>query len=427
MLATVDAALSAPLSGALSGALPTASLGVCLAPPTGREAACALIDLIGPTRFKSRLSALRQSGNCGARSGRAHAQAHALEFAVERIARGSNRDLGDAETRIATLAGLLATLPAQLTDAGCTRFHEALTAGLTCAATLMPLFHLARTGQLHADRGFEVHFTGLNDATTYDLLISREGATAEVVCDVISAETGRDVHRGAWFNLADRIDPDLQAWLQTHPGRYLLKMTLPQGLRAGEDGTAHLAALHTRITTMLSTQRRADHDEAAVLRLDPLLLAGAQAGEAGLLNGLRREFGPEAHLAVTQAGNGLFVMAARAAREDEIAAAMRRRLAHLAPTRLTGTRPGILAIFIEDTDKLEWRRLRDQLSLEGETRQFLTTKQAESVVVVSCASRLELFGAPPPDSAEQGEMRFRNPRHPAAAVPGLAPSVMSAV
>ncbi len=29
---------------------------------------------------------------------------------------------------------------------------------------------------------------------------------------------------------------------------------------------------------MLSDQRRADHDEAAVLRLDPLMLAAAQMG-----------------------------------------------------------------------------------------------------------------------------------------------------
>ena len=34
---------------------------------------------------------------------------------------------------------------------------------------------------------------------------------------------------------------------------------------------------------MLEASGRADHDEAAVLRLDPLMLAGAQADELGLL------------------------------------------------------------------------------------------------------------------------------------------------
>ena len=119
------------------------------------------------------------------------------------------------------------------------------------------------------------------------------------------------MRRTAWSYLVDRVDPDLQSWLATHPGRYVLKMTLPGGLKGQEGGgsSAALAALHGRITRLLSESRRADHDEAAVLRLEPLLLAGAQASELGLMAGLRAEFGHEAHLAVTtgwtrRAGDG---------------------------------------------------------------------------------------------------------------------------
>ncbi len=59
---------------------------------------------------------------------------------------------------------------------------------------------------------------------------------AEIACEVLSAEDGRDLHRRAWSQLMDRVDPDLQSWLAAHPGRYLLKMTLPHGLKgsAGE-------------------------------------------------------------------------------------------------------------------------------------------------------------------------------------------------
>ena len=166
-----------------------------------------------------------------------------------------------------------------------------------------------------------------------------------------------------------------------------------------------------------------DYDEAAVLRLEPLLLAGAQATELGLMRGLRQEFGHEAHIAVTAAGNGVFAMAARAAREDEVAEAMHRRMAEIAPARLTGTRPGILAMFIEDTDQLEWRVLRDQLRLEGAARQFLTRAEARSVVAVTCVSRLEMLGGVPPHAAENGELRFRSPGHPDARAPALAPAV----
>ena len=100
-------------------------------------------------------------------------------------------------------------------------------------------------------------------------------------------------------------------------------------------------------------------------------------------------------------------------------------MAAIVASRLTGTRPGILAMFIEDTDRAEWRGLRERLELEGEARQFLTNPAARSVVAVSCSSRLELFGLKEPDAAPEGELRFRNPAHPAAKAPALAPAVLA--
>jgi hypothetical protein len=311
--------------------------------------------------------------------------------------------------------------------AGRKRLRAMMAEAMTADGTLLPVFHLVRTAAVQRSRGFAVTFAGLEDEAPFDLLLQRDGIAAEVACDVVSAEDGRDVHRGAWVRLVDRIDPDLQTWLADHPGRYLLKLTLPQGLRTDGSDQDRLAALHQRIRGMLTTQRRADHDEAAVLRLDPLMLAAAQADELGLMSSLRREFGHEAHLAVTAAGGGVFVMAARAGRENEVAVAVRRRMAALAPTRLTGTRPGILAMFIEDTDAAEWRHLRDRLELEGEARQFLTHPEARPVVAVTCTSRLELFGMRPPHGVADGELRFRNPSHPSARVPALAPAVVSSI
>jgi hypothetical protein len=266
---------------------------------------------------------------------------------------------------------------------------------------------------------------GLEDNAPFDLLLHRDQQEAEVICDVVSAEEGRGVHRSAWFRLADRVDPDLQTWLESHPGRYLLKLTLPQGLRAEPAAAANLASLHDRIRTMLATQCRADYDEAAVLRLDPLMLAASQANDAPLLSSLRTHFGTEAHLSVTSSGGGVFVMAARTGRENDIAAVVRRRMSLLAPSRLTGHRPGILAMFVEDTDRIEWREIRDSLELEGEARHFLTEPEAAHVVAVTCTSRMEMFGFTPPDSVHDGELRFCNPSHPAAKAGALAAAVLS--
>jgi hypothetical protein len=400
----------------------------------------ALVDRIGRRVWQARMVELKRG--CGpTHAGRALSQLHALELTIERLRRpGRNAPLTKLDERICTLAGRIVELSDRLTLAGRARLDGLLAEAVQGAGNLVALFHLMRTADLQRGRGFAVGFAGLDEAAPFDLLLDRDGTEAEVACEVLSAEAGRDLHRRAWSQLMDRVDPDLQTWLAAHPGRYLLKMTLPNGLRAGDarDGDTHqtagtapkLADLHERITRMLSERRRADHDEAAVLRLDPLMLAAAQHGDAGgtetqLLPKLRRAFGHEAHLGVTAAETGIFVMAARAGREDEVAAAVHRRMAEIAPRRLTGSRPGILAMFIEDTDRLEWQALRAQLRLEGEARHFMTRPEARAVVAVTCASRLELLG---PDEAEGqpcGELRFRNPSHPDARLPALASAILS--
>ena len=385
----------------------------------------AFVAAIGADTWRTRLRALQAGAAAATHGGRQCLQRHCIELTLERLrARPLARPASAAERCIAGYAAEAVERLDTLAPAGRDGFLARLRASLDGDGTLVGPFHLLRTAALQRSRDFDVQFAGLEDGAPFDLLIAGPAAEAEVACDVISAEDGRGVHRGAWFDLVDSVDPALQTWLRAHPGRYLLKMTLPQGLKTN-CGTGLLGMLHDRITAMLQSERRTDSDAAAMLRLDPLMLTAAQADELGLMPRLRREFGPEAHLSVTAAGGGVFVMAARAGQENEVAAAVRRRLDAIAPARLTGTRPGILAMFIEDTDRVEWRLLREQMLLEGETRHFLTHPEARSVVAVTCTSRLELFGLAGPDAAPDGELRFRNPAHPAAKLPGLAAAVLS--
>jgi hypothetical protein len=389
------------------------------------------LSLIGVQPWQARLTEIRDLAASGPRAGQAIRQRHGVELSLEKLRRQPTAKPSAADLLLGRIAAEIADIAAELTAHGRDRLIEQLQLGLKGQNTLIPIFHLARTAMLQRSRGFAVAFSGLEDGTPHDLLLRRDAIEAEVACDVVTAEEGRGVHRGAWFRLADRIDPDLQIWLAAHPGRYLLKMTLPLGLRGGlhdsEPDSEALGHLHQRIRALLETRSRQDHDEAIVLRLDPLLLAGAQAEDMGLISSLRREFGPEAHLSVTTAGRGIFVRAARAGQENEVAIAIRRRLAALSPTRLTGTRPGILSVFVEDIDRLEWRGLRERLELEGEARQFMVNPEGRPVVAVSFVSRLELFGVGEPDAAPGGELRFRNPGHPAAGFAALAPAVMSSV
>jgi len=397
-------------------------------PPSPAGPIGAFIALCGKAAWSQRLSHLGSQMQSGSALGRAAQQRHALELALARLGdRKALAGASKAERCLHALAQEAVRLADSLSPAPRARLRQEILAGLSGQGTLIPLFHRLRTAALLRSRGFEVHFDGLIEGAPHDLRVERAGVRAEVACETISAEEGRRLHRGDWYALVDRINPELQTWLAAHPGRYLLKMTLPEGL-AGPD---QMAELHRRISALLATEKRQDAGAQAVLKLDPLVLAGAQAEDraTGLPARLRAQFGPEAHLAVTtEAGSGsVFVMAARSSQEDEIAAAVCRRLALAAERRLSGREPGILAVFLEDLDRAEWRNLREQLELEGAIRRFLTTPAARRVVAVSCTSRFELFGGAPPDAAPEGELRFRNPAHPAARLPALAPAVLSSV
>ncbi len=385
----------------------------------------ACVAACGEPLWRDRIAALQAAGARQNHGGRHILQRHCIELTLERLrTRPLSRPPSTAERLIAGYAANAVETLGRLTPTGRGALLASLRAALGGEASLVAPFHLLRTAETHRARGFAVQFAAFERQAPFDLLIERDGMEAEIACDVVSAEDGRGVHRGAWFHLIDRIDPELQTWLRAHPGRYLLKMTLPQGLKSIDDAGL-LSVLHARISAMLRSHSRSDGDSAAVLRLDPLMLAAARADELGLMPRLRQEFGPEAHLSVTTAGGGIFVMAARAGQENEVAIAVRRRLDAIAPARLTGNRPGILALFIEDTDRNEWQLLREKLELEGETRQFMTHPEARSVVAVTCASRLELFGISGPEAAPGGELRFRNPAHPAAKAEALAPAVLS--
>ena len=100
-------------------------------------------------------------------------------------------------------------------------------------------------------------------------------------------------------------------------------------------------------------------------------------------------------------------------------------MAQAAESRLSGGMPGILAMFLDDLDRTEWRGLRERMELEGATRRWMTDSSARRVVAVTCISRMELFGVAPPDGAPEQELRFRNPNHPAAKSTALAPAILS--
>jgi hypothetical protein len=389
-----------------------------------------LIVFLGADVWAARLADIAARSSSANRYGGVLKQRHALELALERM-RGRAPDgppaaaPSVAEQRLQAIVAEVVAATDRLSSAGVARLRDRLRAGLSGDGSLVDVFHVFRTAALHQARGFSLSFTGFEQGAPYDFILSRDGAEVECVCETISAEAGRDVHRLAWAQFCDRIEGQMKPWLGTRPGRYLLKMTLARGLRDGR--TDLLDNLQGRVVAMLESGTRLDQDEVAVLRVEPLALSGASPTVDSLMTRLRREFGPEAHLSVSACADGVWAMAARAGRRNEVAAVIRAHLDRLAPGRVSGDRPAILSLFIEDIDRAEWRGLRESLELEGAARHFMTCGGAAAVVAVTCYSRMEMFGLAGPDAVSDGELRFRNPAHPAAKIAALAPAISSSV
>ncbi|WP_052402516.1 hypothetical protein [Muricoccus aerilatus] len=378
------------------------------------------LGLAGAKRWEARIAEIGRRAACPSLAARALQERHALELTLQRLlSPEAVAGASPAERQILSYAREAVRLAESLPPEPKKRLRALVLEGLTGEANLIPLFHLLRVAALHRARGFEVRFTGLADGTPHDLVISRGGAEAEIACETVSAEEGRPVLRNDWCAFVDGINPDLQTWLAAHPGRYVLKMTLPEGLKRD---ALDIHALQRRIMEMLRDRRRQDSAADAMLKLDPLLLAGAQAAVPA--SALRALFGPEAHLAVAQGGGNILVLAARAGQPSDVAQAVCRRLC-TASTRLSGQRPGIMAVFLDDLGRQEWRGLRERMELEGAVRRFLTTPEAKRISTVSCASRMEMFLMPPPDAVPGGELRFRNPAQPVPRDPVLVAALAS--
>ena len=235
------------------------------------------VGIVGAPVWRERLAELQTRIAASNRQGSVLRQRHSLELALDRLLnRGpesrTKPPLSAAETRLALIAAECVTLAKQLTPEGRERLRERLQAALSDDNTLIDLFHLLRTGALYRERGFSVFYAKLEELASYDLLLSRDDVEAECVCDTVSAEIGRDIHRVAWARFCDLAEANLKAWLEGRPGRYLLKMTLTRGLTDAEP--AMVTSLHDRLKTMLASGNRLDQDPNATLRLEPLSLAG---------------------------------------------------------------------------------------------------------------------------------------------------------
>ena len=149
----------------------------------------AFLRLCGEKTWKRRLADLDQRARAGRMQGRAAQARHALEIALAKLTdAGELAPATAAERKILFRAREAVRLAASLPAAERGALRERIAAALSGDATLIPIFHLLRLAALYRARGFDVRFDAFARDRGSDLVIARDGAMAEVVCETISAE-----------------------------------------------------------------------------------------------------------------------------------------------------------------------------------------------------------------------------------------------
>src|ERR1700722_14012186 len=142
-----------------------------------------LLALIGAGRWQARLTEIRDLAASGRRAGQALRQRHGVELTLEKLRRNPGAMPSITEALLGQYAAEIPMLAAELTRRGRDRLVERLRLGLSGQNTLIPVFHLIRTALAQRARGFSITFSGLDDETPHDLLLTRNGVEAEVACE----------------------------------------------------------------------------------------------------------------------------------------------------------------------------------------------------------------------------------------------------
>lgn len=345
---------------------------------------------------------------------RAIRRRYLLELAMEQLfrrlnKRGESRPLPEEYRVLASVAGAIAEIAEALPAKPRKELNARIAQGLTGEGSLVSVFHLAATAQRFVSLGFRVSFPDLAGKAPYDLLVEKGGQSAEVACVTVPADVGRAIHSGDWDQLVGQLDPALQSYVERRPGRYILKLSMPEGI-AGSRG---VTAIRDEVVRLLSDGTRVARSDTVVLKLDPLTLAPERLTEDNLHRRLETQFGHTANLAISIDGESVFVVAARSGKPDDIARGVLTQIADV-PRRFSGERPAMLFTLVDDLSPAEWVDLRDRMELEVAGRELLNRAENAPVHSVGFLSVPDLVTVDRPGFARHRSLWVVNPKHPQA-------------
>lgn len=213
-------------------------------------------------------------------------------------------------------------------------------------------------------RGLDVQFHDLGFGGGYDFLAISGSTKFEVECKHISADIGRQIHRGDLYDLGDVLRPVMtQAVDQAIDGR-LLQVTLPEKLTRNKDQQPDLI---NRIESVLSGKVADVNDHVCAVSAQPFSLQESPfAAERGhdltmphIEDYLKEAFNIEnAHALVHwRPGHGAVLVVFKSTKPDRVLAGILKRLKDDAKRQFSGNLPAILCVHLADLTEAQLRDL----------------------------------------------------------------------
>ncbi len=215
-------------------------------------------------------------------------------------------------------------------------------------------------------RDFDVIFNDLETGRGFDFLAKRREVEIEVECKHVSGDVGRKLHKRRVYELGGRIVPLLDEVLERQSDGWLLRITVPDHLKGARE--QHEAIAKVVEETLRSGQRSSDHSVCSLeVQQFPLADSPFSASSPGAISEqLVKDF-VEKRLGVFNKHlfclfgpqKGAVVVVFHSSKPDKVLDGIHRQLKNSSKDQLTGLRPGLMCVHLEDVSGKDLRELAD--------------------------------------------------------------------
>lgn len=347
-----------------------------------------------------------------------------------------------AQAALYSFVAMTARVHQRLSQAGSHRLAGMIRSSLSEPCGFAPLQYEMTMAANLMHRGLDVEFYDIEHGGGPDFLAIRDGLEVEVELKTVSGDVGRKVHRPRLYQLAEHLYPAMNTALSRETDGHLVRVILPDRLDGSD---AQMQDLRDQIAEVLMAHSSKPGIEPFEIDYMTFALEGGpfERPSFGPWTGVGvREFVKELVgndneniLMVVSPGRTAVVVTVESRKNDSVMKSIQRTIKDAAKRQLTGTRPGVILVNLNDVTDGELLELAkadhsgDPTALQIATSQLLHRADWRHVhtLAYSVPGHVVQSSEPSSDSILLSSVQqmgstyvFKNPTHPLVRDPRMS-------